>query len=41
MPGDVADLAVVDRDPLTADEPALRATRVAATLLAGRLTHVA
>lgn len=41
MPGDVADLAVVDRDPLTADEPAMRATRVAATLLAGRLTHVA
>ncbi|MFT4052605.1 MAG: amidohydrolase family protein [Microbacterium sp.] len=41
MPGDVADLAVVDRDPLTADEPELRATRVAATLLAGRLTHVA
>jgi len=41
MPGDTADLIVVDRDPLTADEPALRATGVAATLLEGRLTHVA
>lgn len=41
MPGDVADLVVVDRDPLTADEPALRGTRVAATLLEGRLTHLA
>ncbi|WP_431800850.1 amidohydrolase [Microbacterium sp. bgisy203] len=40
-PGDVADLAVVDRDPLTADEPSLRATRALATLLEGRLTHVA
>lgn len=39
-PGSLADLAVVDRDPLTADEPSLRGTRVAATLLAGRLTHV-
>lgn len=39
MPGDVADLVVVDRDPLTADEKALRATEVQATLLAGRLTH--
>jgi predicted amidohydrolase YtcJ len=39
MPGDTADLVVVDRDPLTADEPALRATEVQATLLAGRLTH--
>ncbi|WEK14478.1 MAG: amidohydrolase family protein [Candidatus Microbacterium phytovorans] len=38
-PGSLADLAVVDRDPLTADETAMRATRVAATLLAGRLTH--
>ncbi|HYP73975.1 MAG TPA: amidohydrolase family protein, partial [Microbacterium sp.] len=40
-PGDLADLAVVDRDPLTADEPSLRATRTLATLLAGRLTHLA
>lgn len=39
-PGVVADLALVDRDPLTADEPGLRATRVGATLLAGRLTHL-
>ena len=39
VPGDVADLVVVDRDPLTADEPSLRATEVQATLLAGRLTH--
>ncbi len=39
-PGDVADLAVVDRDPLTADEPSLRATRARATLIEGRLTHV-
>ena len=38
-PGMVADLAVVDRDPLTADEPGLRATAVHATLLAARLTH--
>lgn len=40
MPGDVADLAVIDRDPLAADESALRATKVHATLLAGRLTHL-
>lgn len=40
-PGAVADLAVVDRDPLTAAEPELRATAVLATLLAGRLTHMA
>ena len=39
VPGDVADLVVVDRDPLTADEPSLSATEVQATLLAGRLTH--
>ena len=39
VPGDVADLVVVDRDPLTTDEPSLRATEVQATLLAGRLTH--
>lgn len=40
-PGMVADLAVIDRDPLTADEPALRGMKTAATLLAGRLTHLA
>lgn len=40
FPGDLADLAVIDRDPLTADGPALRATRVGATMIAGRLTHV-
>lgn len=39
MPGDAADLAVIDRDPLTADEEALRATQVIATLIEGRLTH--
>ncbi|WP_203579598.1 amidohydrolase [Microbacterium hibisci] len=40
-PGDVADLVVCEHDPLTADEKALRGMRVRATLLAGRLTHVA
>lgn len=40
-PGSVADLVVADRDPLTVDESALRGTRVSATLLQGRLTHVA
>ncbi len=39
-PGDVADLVVVDRDPLMAGERELRGTKVAATLLAGRLTHL-
>lgn len=38
-PGDLADLAIVERDPLVADETALRGMRVAATLLGGRLTH--
>lgn len=38
-PGDVADLVVVDRDPLVADEAALRGTAVAATMIASRLTH--
>jgi len=41
QPGMVADLALIDRDPLTAGESELRATRVAATMLAGRLTHLA
>ena len=40
-PGDIADLAVCENDPLTADEESLRSMRVAATLLGGRLTHVA
>ncbi|WP_426319672.1 amidohydrolase [Microbacterium sp. E-13] len=38
-PGDAADLAICEHDPLTADEAALRGMRVAATLLGGRLTH--
>ncbi|MFM9878517.1 MAG: amidohydrolase [Rhodoglobus sp.] len=37
--GAVADLAVVELDPLTASEEQLRGMPVAATLLAGRLTH--
>jgi predicted amidohydrolase YtcJ len=37
--GMVADLQVVERDPLSADPEALRTMPVAATLLAGRLTH--
>lgn len=41
MPGDVADLAIIDRDPLTADERSLRATRSLATLIEARLTHIA
>lgn len=40
-PGDVADLAVCERDPLAADEAALRGMKVAATLIGGRLTHIA
>ncbi len=39
-PGGTADLVVVDRDPLTATDPELRTTRAAATILAGRLTHI-
>ncbi|MCR2818868.1 amidohydrolase family protein [Microbacterium sp. zg.Y1090] len=38
--GGVADLAVASHDPLTADEATMRGTRVAATLIAGRLTHI-
>jgi len=41
QPGDIADLAVCEHDPLTADEAALRGMRVSATLVGGRLTHVA
>lgn len=40
-PGDIADLAICEHDPLGADEAALRGMRVRATLLAARLTHVA
>ncbi|THE07037.1 metal-dependent hydrolase [Microbacterium oleivorans] len=40
-PGAVADLVVVDRDPLTASDDDLRSTQAAATILAGRLTHLA
>ena len=39
-PGAVADLALCESDPLTASETELRAMRVAATMLGGRLTHV-
>ncbi|ALJ20254.1 amidohydrolase [Microbacterium sp. No. 7] len=38
-PGDLADLVVCDRDPLASDD--LRGTRVAATMIAGRVTHSA
>ncbi len=41
QPGLVADLALCERDPLTADEQELRAMRVAATMVEGRLTHLA
>ena len=41
QPGDVADLAVCEHDPLSADEAALRGMRVSATLVGGRLTHAA
>ncbi|MCU4672501.1 amidohydrolase family protein [Microbacterium fluvii] len=40
-PGVVADLALCAADPLTADEPAMRGMEVTATLLGGRLTHLA
>jgi predicted amidohydrolase YtcJ len=39
-PGDIADLALCAHDPLAAGETELRQMRVAATLLAGRITHV-
>jgi len=41
FPGDAADLVVVDRDPLTAAEESLRATTANATMIEGRLTHLA
>ncbi|MCP2636750.1 amidohydrolase family protein [Microbacterium sp. HD4P20] len=40
-PGDVADLVLCARDPLGADESAMRSMPVTATLLGGRLTHLA
>lgn len=39
--GDVADLVVVERDPLAAGPEELRTMSVAATLLGGRVTHEA
>lgn len=36
-----ADLAVISHDPLAADEARLRGMQVSATLLAGRITHLA
>lgn len=38
-PGEIADLALCDRDPLVAGERELRETVVTATLVGGRLTH--
>ncbi|WP_203135283.1 amidohydrolase [Microbacterium sp. JZ31] len=40
-PGAFADLALVARDPLTADEHALRTMAVHATTIGGRITHLA
>ncbi|NQX10099.1 amidohydrolase family protein [Microbacteriaceae bacterium VKM Ac-2855] len=37
--GAIADLVVVDRDPMTSDPEHLRSMPVSATLLAGRFTH--
>jgi predicted amidohydrolase YtcJ len=39
FPGATADLAVVDTDPLTADDASLRAAAVLATMIEGRLTY--
>ena len=41
MPGEVADLIVCGADPLTATADQLRGMPVAATILGGRLTHLA
>lgn len=41
LPGESSDLALVAHDPLAAGERELRGMPVAATLLGGRLTHVA
>nr|WP_205835438.1 amidohydrolase family protein [Microbacterium sp. CFH 90308] len=38
--GDVADLAIIEHDPLRADEASMRTMLVRATLLGGRLTHI-
>jgi predicted amidohydrolase YtcJ len=38
--GDVADIAVLDADPLTVDHAGLRNMPVAVTILGGRTTHV-
>jgi predicted amidohydrolase YtcJ len=38
-PGEPADLVVLDTDPLTCDDEALRTMGVAATLISGRFTH--
>ncbi len=40
VPGAVADLVVIDRDPLACAEPDLRATTATATMIEGRLTHL-
>ena len=40
-PGSLADLTLCEHDPLRADEPSLRGMRVAATMIAGRLTYAA
>ena len=40
-PGMTADLVLCERDPLAADERELRAMRVPATMIEGRLTHLA
>ncbi|GAA3647014.1 amidohydrolase [Microbacterium marinilacus] len=40
-PGAPSDLALVSHDPLAADEPGLRTMPVHATMIAGRLTHLA
>jgi predicted amidohydrolase YtcJ len=39
-PGAVADLVLCGSDPLAADEPGMRAVTVAATMIAGRITHL-
>lgn len=41
LPGEVADLVLVEHDPLAASAEQLRGMPVHATLLAGRLTHLA
>ncbi|KHK98241.1 metal-dependent hydrolase [Microbacterium mangrovi] len=41
MPGEVSDLIVCEADPMSASADELRAMRVAATMIGGRLTHLA